>query len=262
VCVVCRVSSTNRFFRRICRLLYHRISPIFVFDGATPALKRRTTAKRRRIRENDTAKVRRTAEKLLLNAMKASVFNQALNKEKDAGRGGGGSGGGGSGGGGGGGDVVDLTDEDATTAAAVAAAARRAEAKGKRPKGHRDDDDDIEKEEEEQWERWEDFEDVGGEGGGGGRSRMEVDITQRDDHHVDRAELNDDPEWNEEDEEEEEEEEEEEDMMIPDADDIDPEVLASLPPSVQMEVMKKMKERRVMDNREQFQSLSGWGCTS
>ena len=68
------------FFRRICRLLYHRISPIFVFDGATPALKRRTTAARRRIRENKQGQVRRTAEKLLLNAMKASVLNQALNK--------------------------------------------------------------------------------------------------------------------------------------------------------------------------------------
>ena len=66
------------FFRRICRLLYHRISPIFVFDGATPALKRRTTAARRRLRENQQGQVRRTAEKLLLNAMKASVLNQAL----------------------------------------------------------------------------------------------------------------------------------------------------------------------------------------
>ena len=35
------------FFRRICRLLYHRIRPVFVFDGATPALKKRTTAARR-----------------------------------------------------------------------------------------------------------------------------------------------------------------------------------------------------------------------
>ena len=56
---------------------------------------------------------------------------------------------------------------------------------------------------------------------------------------------------------EEEEEEEEEDMFIPDGDDIDPEVLASLPPSVQMEVMLKMRERRVAENREHFQSISG-----
>ena len=32
----------------LCRLLFHRIRPIFVFDGATPPLKRRTTIARRR----------------------------------------------------------------------------------------------------------------------------------------------------------------------------------------------------------------------
>ena len=31
-----------------CRLLFHRIKPIFVFDGETPALKRRTLIARRR----------------------------------------------------------------------------------------------------------------------------------------------------------------------------------------------------------------------
>jgi len=46
-------------------------------------------------------------------------------------------------------------------------------------------------------------------------------------------------------------------MMVPDAEDVDPEVLASLPPSVQMEVMLKMRERRNTNNRSKFQSLSG-----
>ncbi|OUS46618.1 PIN domain-like protein, partial [Ostreococcus tauri] len=30
------------FFRRIARLLHHGITPVFVFDGAAPGLKRRT----------------------------------------------------------------------------------------------------------------------------------------------------------------------------------------------------------------------------
>ncbi|RRT76349.1 hypothetical protein B296_00030179 [Ensete ventricosum] len=55
------------FFRRICKLLFLRTKPVFVFDGATPALKRRTVAARRRHRDSARAKIRKTAEKLLLN---------------------------------------------------------------------------------------------------------------------------------------------------------------------------------------------------
>ncbi|KAJ6421055.1 hypothetical protein OIU84_028432 [Salix udensis] len=59
------------FFRRICKFLYLRTKPVFVFDGATPALKRRTVIARRRLRENARAKIRKTAEKLLLNQLKS-----------------------------------------------------------------------------------------------------------------------------------------------------------------------------------------------
>lgn len=58
------------FFRRICKLLFLRTKPVFVFDGATPALKRRTVIARRRQRDNAQAKVRKTAEKLLLNQVR------------------------------------------------------------------------------------------------------------------------------------------------------------------------------------------------
>lgn len=58
------------FFRRICKLLFLRVKPVFVFDGGTPALKRRTVIARRRQRENAQAKIRKTAEKLLLNHLK------------------------------------------------------------------------------------------------------------------------------------------------------------------------------------------------
>ena len=54
------------FLRRISKLLFLRIKPVFVFDGATPALKRRTVIARRRMREGAQARVRKTAEKLLL----------------------------------------------------------------------------------------------------------------------------------------------------------------------------------------------------
>jgi hypothetical protein len=55
------------FLRRICKLLFLRVRPVFVFDGATPVLKRRTLAARRRHRDAAQAKVRKTAEKLLLS---------------------------------------------------------------------------------------------------------------------------------------------------------------------------------------------------
>ncbi|CAL0318694.1 unnamed protein product [Lupinus luteus] len=79
------------FFRRICKLLFLRIKPVFIFDGGTPALKRRTVIARRRQRENAQAKVRKTAEKLLLNHLKAlrlkeladDIKNQRLKQKND-----------------------------------------------------------------------------------------------------------------------------------------------------------------------------------
>lgn len=50
------------FFRRICRLMFNRIRPVFVFDGATPTLKRMTVAARRRRREEQAASVCSTHE--------------------------------------------------------------------------------------------------------------------------------------------------------------------------------------------------------
>ena len=180
------------FFRRICRLLYHRISPIFVFDGATPALKRRTTAARRRVRENKQGQVRRTAEKLLLNAMKQSALNEALRSSNWAG----------------------ASSGPTSTP------------------------------------------NTGGPATNG--TRNEVDLTNDETNANAIVLLDDDPEWDEAEASESSElESEEEDIFIPDADDIDPAVLASLPPSVQMEVMLKMRERRVAENREHFQQLAG-----
>ncbi|XP_028124953.1 DNA repair protein UVH3-like isoform X2 [Camellia sinensis] len=67
------------FFRRICKLLFLRTKPVFVFDGGTPALKRRTVIARRRQRENAQAKIRKTAEKLLLNHLRAMRLKELAN---------------------------------------------------------------------------------------------------------------------------------------------------------------------------------------
>ena len=68
------------FLRRICKLLYLNIWPVFVFDGSTPALKRKTVQERRKRREQQQARVKRTAEKLLLNRLKQYALTQVKDK--------------------------------------------------------------------------------------------------------------------------------------------------------------------------------------
>ena len=69
-------AHTIGFLRRICKLLFLNIRPVFVFDGSTPALKRRTVAERRRRREQQDARVKRTAEKLLMNRLKQHIVRE------------------------------------------------------------------------------------------------------------------------------------------------------------------------------------------
>lgn len=53
------------------KLLFHRIRPVFVFDGGAPALKARTLAARRKIRSEGTdASLRKTAQRILASQLK------------------------------------------------------------------------------------------------------------------------------------------------------------------------------------------------
>ncbi|KAK1755054.1 DNA repair protein rad13 [Echria macrotheca] len=60
-----RNSHVVGFFRRICKLLWYGIQPVFVFDGGAPALKRATLQGRRQRREGRREDAARTAGKLL-----------------------------------------------------------------------------------------------------------------------------------------------------------------------------------------------------
>ncbi|CCD23121.1 ssDNA endodeoxyribonuclease RAD2 NDAI_0B00870 [Naumovozyma dairenensis CBS 421] len=58
-------SHITGFFRRICKLLYFGIKPVFVFDGGVPVLKRETIRQRREIRQGKRDDASRTAKKIL-----------------------------------------------------------------------------------------------------------------------------------------------------------------------------------------------------
>lgn len=67
-------------FRRCIKLLFLSVRPVLVFDGATPALKRRTLASRRAQREKHAARLRRLAERMLVNQMRQRVVGTAIRK--------------------------------------------------------------------------------------------------------------------------------------------------------------------------------------
>ncbi|KAF9128570.1 DNA repair protein rad2 [Mortierella sp. 14UC] len=74
------------FYRRICKLLYFNVKPIFVFDGGTPALKRLTIVERRKQRRNNENMVKKTAEKLLAAQLRLRALEQrklARKKKQD-----------------------------------------------------------------------------------------------------------------------------------------------------------------------------------
>src|SRR5438046_960280 len=77
-----RNSHIVGFFRRICKLLYFGIKPVFVFDGDAPALKRQTIAGRRRRREGRREDAVRTAGKLLAVQMQRRAEAEAARKKR------------------------------------------------------------------------------------------------------------------------------------------------------------------------------------
>src|ERR1700712_4363434 len=77
-----RNSHVVGFFRRICKLLYFGIKPVFVFDGGAPVLKRETIRRRVRRREGRREDAARTAAKLLaLQVAKAAEDEERRRKE-------------------------------------------------------------------------------------------------------------------------------------------------------------------------------------
>lgn len=62
------------FFRRVLKLLYFGIKPVFVFDGTAPSLKRRTLATRKARRQGRQGDMAKTAERLLAAQMRKAAL--------------------------------------------------------------------------------------------------------------------------------------------------------------------------------------------
>lgn len=78
-----RNSHVVGFFRRICKLLFFGIKPVFVFDGGAPILKRQTILGRKRRREGRREDAVRTAGKLLAVQMQRRGEEEVEKRKRD-----------------------------------------------------------------------------------------------------------------------------------------------------------------------------------
>uniref|UniRef100_A0A8C9VYR9 Excision repair cross-complementation group 5 n=1 Tax=Scleropages formosus TaxID=113540 RepID=A0A8C9VYR9_SCLFO len=65
-------------FNRLCKLLFFRIRPVFIFDGEAPLLKKQTLANRRQRKEEMSVASRQTNEKLLKTFLKRQAIRAAM----------------------------------------------------------------------------------------------------------------------------------------------------------------------------------------
>lgn len=70
------------FFRRICKLLYFGILPLFVFDGGAPPLKRQTIQKRKDRRQGNQDNATTTAQKLLAISIQRQAHEASRPKKR------------------------------------------------------------------------------------------------------------------------------------------------------------------------------------
>ncbi|KAH7127080.1 hypothetical protein B0J11DRAFT_527151 [Dendryphion nanum] len=77
-----RNSHIVGFFRRICKLLFFGIKPVFVFDGGAPALKRQTINNRKSRREGRREDAVRTAGKLLAIQMQRAAEEEEKKRKE------------------------------------------------------------------------------------------------------------------------------------------------------------------------------------
>jgi len=71
-------------YHRICKLLFYRIKPVFVFDGAPPQLKKDTLVRRRMKRSKDSKAAKVASQKILGNYLQRQAVAQRLQRQTHA----------------------------------------------------------------------------------------------------------------------------------------------------------------------------------
>ncbi|KAK0469719.1 uncharacterized protein EV420DRAFT_1496229 [Desarmillaria tabescens] len=74
------------FLRRICKLLFYGMKPVFVFDGGAPALKKATLTERRKKKSGAAASHAKLAEKLLAAQMRREALNHVKGARSSTGK--------------------------------------------------------------------------------------------------------------------------------------------------------------------------------
>ncbi|THH13045.1 hypothetical protein EW146_g7122, partial [Bondarzewia mesenterica] len=69
------------FLRRICKLLFYGIKPVFVFDGGAPALKRATITERKKKKSGAAASHAKVAERLLAAQLRRAALDHAQQQQ-------------------------------------------------------------------------------------------------------------------------------------------------------------------------------------
>ncbi|KAJ8680734.1 hypothetical protein QAD02_016521 [Eretmocerus hayati] len=72
-------------FNRICKLMYFKIKPVFVFDGGVPLLKKNTIATRRKLKSIAASKAQKLKNDLINNLIKHAAVKGVLDKDDGSG---------------------------------------------------------------------------------------------------------------------------------------------------------------------------------
>ncbi|XP_018567912.1 DNA repair protein complementing XP-G cells homolog [Anoplophora glabripennis] len=71
-------------YHRVCKLLYFKIKPVFIFDGGVPVLKKQTIAKRNQQKSRNSSEAERLQKQLISTLLKHSAISKVISEKTKA----------------------------------------------------------------------------------------------------------------------------------------------------------------------------------